>query len=281
MITSLREIVGSDLLRRALIEAMLVGALGGIIGVHLVVRRLSFTAMALTHATFPGVVLAAILGVNLLAGSAAFGVLVVAAIWLAGRRPEVDNSTATGVVLAGGFALGVLLLSAQDGFSRDLTAYLVGSVLTVTTRDVVVAAVSAVAIVIVLAVLHQALVFSAFDRVGAESAGLPVVWIDLAMLALLELTLVVSLPTVGTILSVALLVAPASTARLWVDRIGASMVLAAVIGALCGLVGLVISNIADTAAGATIAVVAGTTFGISLVIAPLVQRQRSASVRLA
>ena len=278
MIDSLRAILDSDLLRRALFEAMIVGALGGIIGVHLVMRRLSFTAMALTHATFPGVVLAALLGINLLLGSAAFGLVVVVAIWLTSRRREIDNSTATGVVLAGGFALGVLLLSAQDGFSRDLTGYLVGSVLTVTSSDVGVAAISAIAIAGVLAVLHRPLVFSAFDRVGAESAGLPVLWIDLGVLVLLESALILSLPTVGTILSVSLLVGPASPARLWVDHVGASMVLAAIIGVLSAVIGLVISNMAGPAAGATIAVVVGATFAASLVSAPTVHRQRGASV---
>jgi len=262
------DILSSDLLRRALFEAMIVGALGGVIGVHLVLRRLSFTAMALTHATFPGVVLAAIIGANLLLGSAVFGVVVVALLWLVSRRTDLNASTATGVILAGGFASGVLLLSAQDGFSRDLTSFLVGSVLTVSTSDVVVTALAAIAIVGILMLLHGPLVFSGFDRIGAESAGLGVAAIDLGLLLLIEIALVVSIPTVGIILSVSLLVAPAATSRLWVDRIGASMVLAAGLGALAGAIGILISHTAGTAAGATIAVVAGAVFAISLVASP-------------
>jgi len=280
MIHAIGDIARSDLLLRALVEAVVVGALGGVIGVHIVLRRLPFTVMALTHATFPGVVMAGILGLNLIAGSAAFGVVVVVLLWVVSRRRELDTSTATGVILAGGFATGVLLFSAQSGFDRDLTSYLVGSVLTVSTADVVATAVIASAVVGALVLIGGPLTFSAFDRIGAEAAGVPVVYLDLAVLLLIELALVVSVPTVGIILSVSLLVAPAATARLWVDRIGASMWLAALLGATAGAVGIVISQAAGTAAGATIAVVAGGGFALSVIGSPrhgLLARRRVAA----
>ena len=93
--------------------------------------------MAMTHATFPGVVLAALVGVDLLLGSGLFGVLVVLGVSWLSRRPRSDSAAAVGVVLSAGFALGVALLSAQAGFTRDLSAYLVGSIVTVQTGDLV------------------------------------------------------------------------------------------------------------------------------------------------
>src|SRR4029453_7376171 len=124
---TLREAFGDGFARRALLEAVMVGGLCGAVGVHVLLRRLPFFTMALGHATFPGVVLAGLLGISLFAGAAAFGAVVVVVVALLGTRDRVDDTSAVGVTLSGAFALGVLLLSAQAGFSRDLTAYLVGS----------------------------------------------------------------------------------------------------------------------------------------------------------
>ena len=180
--------------RRALLEAVMVGGLCGAVGVHVLLRRLPFFTMALGHATFPGVVLAALVGISLFAGAAAFGAVVVVVVALLGARDRVDDTSAVGVTLSGAFALGVLLL--------------------------------------------------------------------------IEATVVSSIPAVGTILAVALIVAPAATARLWTERLRATMALAAALGATSGVVGLAISLQWRVAAGATIVLVAAALFAVSLLVAP-------------
>jgi ABC-type Mn2+/Zn2+ transport system permease subunit len=258
----------STVLGRALAEAVMVGVLCGVVGVHVVLRRLPFFAVAMGHATFPGVVLAALLGVDLLLGSGVFGLLVVLAVALLGARERVDDSSAIGVVLAGAFALGVLLLSAQDGFTRDLAAYLVGSIVTVSGRDLVITALAAVAVLAALAALHKELVLGAFDRAGLQALGYPAVALDVLFLLLVEVVVVTSVPAVGTILSVALIVAPAAAARLWTDRLGATMALSGLLGAASGVAGVLLSQRFDVAAGATIVLVAAGLFAVSLLAAP-------------
>ena len=265
--------------RRALLEAVMVGGLCGVVGVHVLLRRLPFFTMALGHATFPGVVLAALLGINLLLGAALFGVVVVVVVALLGARERVDDTSAVGVTLSGAFALGVLLLSAQAGFSRDLTAYLVGSVVTVQPGDLAATAAVGVLVLGVLAALHKELVLGAFDRAGLAALGYPVLALDVALLLLIEATVVTSIPAVGTILAVALIVAPAAAARLWTERLRATMAVAAVLGAASGVIGLAISLQWRVAAGATIALVAAALFAASLVVAPhhgLLARRRAA-----
>jgi len=273
----------SPLMRRALLEALLAGALGGVVGVHVVLRRLSFFTMALTHATFPGLVLAAIFGVSLYFGTVAFGLVVVGLIVLLGLRRDIDSSTATGVVLAGGFALGVVLLSAQPGFTKDLTAFLVGSILTVETIDVATTFGAAVAVLVLLAAFHKELVLSAFDRGAAEALGYRVALLDLVVLVAIEITVVTSIQAMGTILSVAMIVAPAAAARFWSDRVLATMVTSAAIGASSGFVGLTASRQFDVAAGPSIALVLAAAFVASSLVAPahglLGHRHRSASLR--
>jgi ABC-type Mn2+/Zn2+ transport system permease subunit len=258
----------SSLMQRALIEVLLVGALAGVVGVHVVLRHLSFFTMSLTHATFPGLVLAELLGIGLLTGTAAFGLLVVVGIALLTRVRALDAAAATGVVLAAGFALGVALLSSQPGFSRDLTAFLVGSVLTVQVSDLVVTAIAGTVVLAVVIALHKELVMGAFDREGLVALGYPALVLDVVLLVAVELTVVSAIPAVGTILAVALIVAPAATARLWTDRIGASMALAGSLGAVSGAVGLALSSRWDVAAGPTIVVVLSTVFVASSVLSP-------------
>ncbi len=266
----LTEPFGSDLMQRALLEAVLAGALCGAVGVHVVLRRLSFFTMALTHATFPGVVIAALLGVSLFFGTAAFGVVVVLAVVVLSRRRGLDSSTATGVVLAGGFALGVVLISSQQGFTRDVTAFLVGSILTVEPGDVVVTAGATVVVIGLLVVLHKELVLAAFDPAAFEALGYPVVVLDIVLLLAIEITVVTSIPAMGTILAVALIVAPASAARLWTERVGTAMGLASGIGAACGVIGLWVSHRFDVAAGASIALVAAGAFALAWLTTPAI-----------
>lgn len=264
----LTEAFSGAFAQRALVEAVMVGVVSGVIGVHVLLRRLPFFTLAMGHATFPGVVLAALLGVNLLLGAGAFGILVVLAVALLGARQRIDDTSAIGVVLAGAFALGVLLLSAQAGFSKDLSAYLVGSIVTVQPADLLITVVAGVVVLSALAALHKELVLGAFDPEGLSALGYPAVALDVVLLLLVELVVVTSVPAVGTILAVALITAPAATARLWTDRLGPTMALSAALGAASGVIGLVVSRNLNVAAGATIVLVAAALFAVSLLVAP-------------
>jgi ABC-type Mn2+/Zn2+ transport system permease subunit len=251
---------------RAVLEAMLLGAIGGLISVQIVLRRLPFFTLAMTHATFPGVVLAAIAGVNLYVGGGLFGVLVVAGVLALSRRREQDTTTAIGIVLSAGFALGVVLLSAQNGFSKDLTAYTVGQILTVGDGDLVAVAVVGVLVATLLGVGGRQLTFRAFDPGGYAAAGYRPGAIDVALLLSVEAVIVVAVPAVGAILAVAVLVAPAAIARLWTRHIPAMTAVAVIVGAGSGLAGVLVSADYDVAAGGAITVVTGAAFALSLTV---------------
>jgi ABC-type Mn2+/Zn2+ transport system permease subunit len=249
---------------RALVEALLLGAVGGLISVQVLLRRLPFFTLAMTHATFPGVVLAAIAGVNLYLGGGLFGVLIVLGVLALSRRPEQGTTTAIGIMLSAGFALGVILLSARDGFSKDLTAYTVGQILTVQAGDLVAVSTVGFIIVILLTVAGRQLTFRAFDPGGHAASGYSPTGIDLALLLAVEAVIIVAVPAVGAILAVAVLVAPAAIARLWTRDIPAMTAVAVAVGAGSGLAGVLISDRYDVAAGGTITVVTGTLFALSL-----------------
>jgi ABC-type Mn2+/Zn2+ transport system permease subunit len=250
---------------RAILEAILLGAIGGLISVQIVLRRLPFFTLAMTHATFPGVVLAAIAGLNLYVGGALFGVLVVLGVLVLSRRPEQGATTAIGIVLSAGFALGVVLLSARDGFSKDLTAYTVGQILTVGNGDLIAVATVGVLVVALLGTTGRQLTFRAFDPGGYAAAGYRPTSIDLALLLTVEAVIVVAVPAVGAILAVAVLVAPAAIARLWTHNIPAMTAIAVIAGAGSGLIGVLVSTQYDVAAGGSITVTTGTVFALCLI----------------
>ncbi|WIM94291.1 metal ABC transporter permease [Actinoplanes oblitus] len=241
-----------DAVHRAAVEAVLAGALGALVGVRVVVRRLSFFTMALTHATFPGVVAAALLGVNILVGGVVSGTAVTLGVVALSRRRGQGATAATGVLLAAGFALGAALVATRNGFGRDLSAFLTGSILTVGDRDLITTAVVLALVTTVLLVFARPLAYSGFDPAGARAAGLAVPFWDLMLLLTVQVTVVTMVPAVGTFLAVALIVAPAAAARLWSDRILVITALAVVFGSTAGIAGLYVSARGNVAAGPAI-----------------------------
>lgn len=260
--------------QRALVEAVLVGAFGGVVGVHVLLRRLPFFVVAMSHATFPGVALASVIGVSIFVGGIGAGLVVVLAVLVVGRVASLDDASAIGVVLAGSFAVGVLILSARAGASRDLSAFLVGSILSVTGRDVVTTAVLAATAIAVVAALHKELVLGAFDRAGAEALGYRTRTLDLIVMLVVTVALVTLVPAVGTLLAIALLTIPAMTARVWTDRVAMLMPLSATLGAAAGVLGLLASAVWSIAAGGAIALAASALFALSLFATALLPRRR-------
>ncbi|MEU8816144.1 metal ABC transporter permease [Actinoplanes sp. NPDC048796] len=256
-----------DALHRAIAEVVLAGALAGLIGVQVVVRRLSFFTMALTHATFPGVVAASLIGVNVFAGGIVAGAVVALGVAALSRRPGQNAAAATGVVLSAGFALGAGLIATQSGFSRDLSALLVGSILTVNNQDILITAAMLVAVAALLAVCARPLTFAGFDPGGARAAGLAVGAWDVVLLLTVEAVVVTIVPAVGTILAVALIVAPAAAARLWSARLPVITALAVAFAVASGLGGLYASYLWNVAAGASIALTATLLLAVSSLLA--------------
>ena len=255
-------------MQRAVLEVILMGAVTGAIGTYVVLRGLSFIGDALSHAIFPGVVIAFLLGRSVFLGALAFGLLTSASIVVLATTRRVKEDSAIGVLFAGSFALGVVLISTTRNYTRDLAAFLFGNVLGVTTHDIALSAVVGALVLLLLVLFHKELLLVAFDREAAQAMGVPVFWVNLLLLVMISLTIVVSLSAVGNILVVAMLVTPAATARLLTDRLPVMLGLSAAVGTLSGVVGLVVSFHADVAAGGTIVLVATVLFGLTWLLAP-------------
>lgn len=257
----------------AVLEISLLGLLSGIAGTLIVLRRRSFFAVALSHATFPGGVVFAIAGWNLLLGQAVFAMVLVAAMTLLSRVPGQGKQVASGVVLSFGFALGTLLASLNPGLGVPVEALLVGSPLSVTGADI---AATVVVLVLALAaalVYGRRILFHTFDPVGFASAGFRAAPVELVVTAIIAAAVVVAMPAVGAILGVAILIGPAATARLLAPTLRWVPLLSAIFGIATGVIGLWISREFDVAAGGAIGCTVTAGFAIAF-IARLVSRSR-------
>jgi manganese/iron transport system permease protein len=223
---------------------------------------------ALTHAVFPGIVLAFLLGQSIFVGALLFGILTSTLIAVLATSRRIKEDSAIGVLFAGAFALGVVLISATRNFTRDLASFLFGNVLGVTIGDIWTSLIVGGLVVGLVVVFYRELLITAFDRVGARAMGLPVFWLDLLLLILVTLTIVVSLSAVGNILVLAMLVTPAAAARFLTDRLPVMMGVSAAIGVVSGVVGLFVSYHAGLAAGGMIVLVATVVFGVVWMGAP-------------
>ena len=265
-------------MQRALVEVLVLGALAGAVGVLVVLRRLAFVGDALTHTVFPGVVIAHLLGRSLLAGALVFGILTAVLLTGLGSHRRVGNDAALAILLTSFFSVGVVLISRIRGFTADLTVFLFGRVLTVDRSDLVQTLVVAVVAAIVLTLLHKELVLRAFDPEAAAAMGYRARRLDLVLNLLIALVVVAAVEAVGTVLVIALIVVPAAAARLLADRVAAMTVLACLLGAAGGWLGLAVSYEVSVdrnlrlAAGATIVVVLVGLFLLAAALAPLRRR---------
>ena len=265
------EILQSGLLQRALLEVVILGATCGALGVWLLHVRDVYAAESLAHAMLPGLVLAALAGAPLLLGAAG-GVLVAAAlIALAARDSRVGSEVAVGVTVTSAFGLGAVLALAPDVPAR-LGELLFGDLLGTSTADL--AAALALAGLVALALLagHRRLAIAVFDPVAAPSLGVRPGHVHLALLALLAVAIVAAVQALGNLLVLALIVAPAAAAIRVRASLRGQILLAAALGALAGLLGLVASAELDIAAGASVALAAVVLNVVAVLLRPAAAR---------
>ena len=262
---------------RALVASMMVGVVCAVVGTYVVLRGVAFIGDAIAHAAFPGVVAAFMLSIPFYIGAAIAAVGTALAIGFVTKRAGIRQDTAIGVLFAGTFAFGVFLFSTIDGYVADLFSFLLGNVLAISAEDLVGLLLLGILVLVIVALLWKELLYATFDPLGAAASGIRVGRLEYLFLALVALTIVVSLQAVGIILVVAMLVTPAATAQMLTVRFTRLMVVAALIGIASSVLGLYLSYWLDVASGATIVLVQTGLFVIALVFGPrgMLGRRRS------
>lgn len=242
-------------LQRALVAGILVAVVAAVVGTFVVLRGLAFIGDALAHGVLPGVAAAVLLSWPTMLGAGIGAAVMIGGVTLVTQRSRLSGDTAIGLLFAGMLALGVVIVSRSDSFTGDLTRILFGDVLGLGWDDIRLQALACALIVLVAGVVSRPFLLLSVDPDAATAAGFRASRYHALMLVLIAVTVVVSFQSVGTLLVFGMIVAPPATAALFTRRVGAMMVVAAVLGSASVWAGLALSYAYDLAAGGSIVLV--------------------------
>jgi manganese/iron transport system permease protein len=266
-----------EFMQRAFIEAIAVGLLCSTMGTYVVLRKLSFIGDGIAHASFAGIVIAYLRGLDYYIGAAVVAVVTALGIGFVHRRGRISLDTTIGVLFTGAFALGVFLMSQQKNYAVDLQSFLFGDILGVGVSDLVLILALGIVVVLATIVLFRPLLYTTFDPVVADASGMHSGRIEYVLLVMLALTIIVALQAVGIVLVAALLVTPAAAAYQLTSRFAPMMALSAALGVVSTVGGLYLSYFLRSSSGATIVLVATALFFLAIGL----KQARAASARRA
>ena len=260
---------------RALIASSMVGISCGVLGCFIVLRNMALIGDALSHAVLPGVFFAfLIFGYSVIGffiGSVTAGLLAAVAITWIQQNVKTKNDAAIGIVFTAMFAIGVMgisWISKSEGVHLDIKDFLVGNVLGVSDEDMYLTGGLTVYVIVNVIIFYRQLFVSTFQPTIAETMGISVKLMHYFLMLLLSFVVVAALQTVGVILVVAMLITPASTALLITDRLQKVIILAAILGFLSAVIGLLLAIFFDTTPGPAMAVVAAIMYVLAAFFAP-------------
>lgn len=263
-VTDLLPFLAYPFIQRALLAGVAVGVLCAVVGVFITLRAMAFFSDAIAHAALAGIALGILAGMDPVIAAVVFCVIIAIGITFLTYRTELTSDTVIGVFFSGSMALGVLIISFQEGYQADLLSYLFGDILAVSTLDTITAGLLAIPVVGIIMWRSTLLIKIAFNRDLAMVEGAnPLLW-DYVLMTLLALTVAVSLKIVGIVLVSALIIIPAAAARNVARNFRQLMGLAVIVGLVSALAGLVGSYYLNTASGPTIVMVAVAFFALSL-----------------
>ena len=253
-----------EFMRHALVAGLLASVICGIMGTLVVTNRIVFLSGGIAHAAYGGIGLAFFMGWPYLAGTIGFSLaagLVMAAVTLRARHRA---DTIIGVIWAVGMATGIILLDLTPGYNVDLMSYLFGSILTVPTTDLWIMLGTGIVVTGFVAVFYKDLLTLSYDEEFARIRGVPVHTLYFALIGLLAVTIVMVIQVVGLILVIALLTIPPFIVEKYAQSLFQMMIGSSVLGAIFTVTGLWLSYAFDLTSGASIIMVAGVAFFISL-----------------
>jgi manganese/iron transport system permease protein len=256
-----------DFMQRALIVAILVGAVSAVLSCFLVLKGWSLMGDAISHAVLPGIVIAYVIGLPIAIGAFVAGLFAAVSTGYLKDNSRIKEDTAMGIVFTGMFAVGLVLFSRIET-DQHLSHILFGDMLGVTWQDLIETAIIALGTLLIVLAKRRDFLLYAFDPQHARAIGLPVKLLHYGLLALLSITIVASLKAVGIILVVAMLIAPGAIGFLLAKRFEAMLAIAMTVAIGSGVLGTLISFSINGATGPCIVLIQAGVFLVALLFAP-------------
>ncbi len=249
---SFAEFLSYGFVQRALIGGVLIGITTAMLGIFLVLKRLSLIGDSLSHVALSGVAAGLLLKVSPLFAALPIVVLSGVAVFKITKNNRVYADAALGIISAAGIAIGLIIAALAGGFNTDLMGFLFGSILTVSFAEVLTAAALLLITGGVIYIFYDDLLAVIFDEHFAEASGLNVSRVNLILIILTACTVVMALKVVGILLVSALIVIPPSAALQFAKNFRMAVIWACVISALSVVAGIILSFFLDLPAGAVI-----------------------------
>ena len=255
-------------MQRALLVSAFAATACGVVGTFVVLRGMAFLGDAIAHSALTGMAAAFLIGINVFLGALIWAIPASLAISLVSRRAGVRLDAVIGVLFAGGFALGVIMINVSENYAGDLLSILFGNVLGASWNDVMAVGALAGGVILVVRLFYKELVFTTYDASVAAASGIPVRFLEYLLPLLVALTTVAALKTVGNVMVMSLLVVPAVTGSLLARRL-TGMMLATVASALVAIVaGLYLSYYFNLPTGPAIVVVSVGLLLVTVIVSP-------------
>jgi zinc transport system permease protein len=258
------ELLSYEFGRRALLAGLVMGLGCAVLAFFVVLRRMAFVGVGISHAALGGVALGVILGIDPLLAALGFSVAVAWLIGAVAGRGRLSEETAIGIFFPTAMALGVALMAGTPNYRQDLLGYLFGNILLVQESDLIFASVLIGLTLAITLFFFKELLFISVDEETARAAGLPAVRLRFLLLTLLAITIVSAIKVIGIVLLSAFLVIPAATAQILAPGVR-SMLLISIAAALVSVVGgLWISWMVNLPSGAAIVLLAAVLFFLAM-----------------
>ena len=247
----------SELLEyKFIVNSLLAGILAsiscGIIGTYIVTRRMVFLSGGITHSSFGGIGIGYFLGINPIISAAIFGVLSALGIEFISKRSDIREDSVIGILWSFGMAIGIMFIFLTPGYAPNLMSYLFGSILTVSTLDILLMLGLSIVLILVFAFFYRIILFISYDQEFARTHKIAVSLINYVLIGLVALTIVLNIKVVGIILVISLLTIPQSIANLFTKNFRNIIIVSIVIGLIGAFLGLVISYKINIPSGASI-----------------------------
>jgi len=257
--------VDDQQLRLELIAGLLVAVTCAITGTFVVLRGLSFIGDALAHGVLPGIAAAMLLGVSGMFGAVVSAVIMMSGVGIVNRRLRLSGDTAIGLLFVGMLSLGVLITSRSVSLVGDLEEILFGDIAHVEWSTISVQLIALICIAFIFTVCRRPFLLLSVDEGLVNTSGFSAKLFHNVMMAMVATTVIVSFQTVGTLLVMGMLIAPAATGALFARRISSMIMIAALSGSISVYIGLLASYHYDLAAGASIVLTAVILFALSAI----------------
>lgn len=260
------ELLKYSFMQNALITCVIASIICGIIGTIVIEKKMMMLTGGISHTAFGGVGLGYLLGFNPMIGAAAFSVLAALGIGVAKKKDKINSDIFISLFWSLGMALGILFIGISSGVNTNISSYLFGSILTVLRVEVIYICIICFIILGLFLMFYNDLKIYMFDSEFAKTIGLKTNLLENVTLILIALSIVVLIRSVGIILLMAMLTAPAATAKLISKKLNHRIIISVILGIIYSLFGIFLSVLLDIPSGATIVILSVVIFFIVLLV---------------